>query len=239
MKKLVVASAALVLSAGTALAGTMIILEPDPEVYVAPAPTYNWTGAYAGLSVGAMAAQHRWSFPTALDSRFDPDPSGLTGGVFIGYNWHTNRNLVIGVEADVHTSSATGTDDYRDVDGNILGAPGSVVGHSRIRTTAAARIRAGVAMDRSLLYVAGGVASANYTLSWDNMGVEQDSWNGRRNGWTVGAGVEYAMNSNLRLRGELRYADFGTVDYDATAFTLPSRSHLTTTEVRLGVAFNF
>ena len=240
MRKFAITTAALLLSAGTALGGTIVVVEPEPEIYVPPAPAYSWTGAYAGVTLGGMTASHRWSFPILGDTRFDPDPRGLTGGLFVGYNWQTGGGLVLGLEADIQASNASGTEDYRDADGNLLNPLGDVEGHSRIRSTFAARIRAGLAMDRTLLYVAGGLSQAEYRLSYDRMDVELDAITARRTGWTIGAGVEHAMSSNMRLRGEIRYSVYGTAEYEATPLgTAPSASRLNTTEVRLGVAFNF
>jgi outer membrane immunogenic protein len=35
------------------------------------------------------------------------------------------------------------------------------------------------------------------------------------NGWTIGAGVDYAINDRIFARAEYRYNDYGNADIDA------------------------
>ena len=55
-------------------------------------------------------------------------------------------------------------------------------------------------------------------------------------GWTVGAGVEFAVADNISLDLLYRYTDYGSKDYDLTATTPLS---LTTHAVTAGVNFKF
>lgn len=72
------------------------------EPIAAPAPVaparYNWTGPYAGLTMG---------YGTASSSGTQPSQSGWAGGVHVGYNADMG-NWVIGGEADLAPAFLTG-----------------------------------------------------------------------------------------------------------------------------------
>ena len=60
-------------------------------------------------------------------------------------------------------------------------------------------------------------------------------------GWTLGAGVEYALSNNWTARAEYRYTDFGTKT-DTLALTYPgfhAKNHYTDQAVRLGLSYKF
>jgi outer membrane immunogenic protein len=61
---------------------------------------------------------------------------------------------------------------------------------------------------------------------------------GNRTGWTVGAGIEYALDNNWHLKAEYLYADYGnkTVSYDQGKGI---RSNITTNTVRVGLSYRF
>ena len=83
----------------------------------------------------------------------------------------------------------------------------------------AIRARAGYALDRLLIYVAGGAAFGRFSTTSFIGGI--DFLSGRtsyfasgnrsttRVGWTLGGGVEYAVNDHWSARVEYRYSDFG------------------------------
>lgn len=239
MKKLLAITSIAAMAATAGFAGNY---SQQPTIApAAPAPqAFNWTGAYAGVQLGYMSGSHRWSFPSLGDQYFRPKPSGMIGGVYGGYNWQGAGNMVFGVEAEFNTSRARGSDDYRLANGALANPAGNVVGHSRIRSTAALTARAGMAMDRTLFFVAAGVSHASYRLSWDLFGAEQDSVKGTRTGWTVGIGVEHALQAGWNLRADLRHSNFGTASFGALpGGTVPSRAKLRTTEARIGIAYRF
>ena len=95
-----------------------------------------------------------------------------------------------------------------------------------------ARLRAGYAIDRLLIYGTGGLAWANYKL-YDNNGAVEVTKNTTRAGWTLGAGAEYAIAQNISVKGEYLYADYGRVNVG------DSRQSLTDHLVRVGVNYKF
>ena len=77
---------ALVGSAGLALAADLPDYQAPPasQVYN-PAPAFNWTGPYVGLTGG-----YGWG-----------SSDGWKGGAYAGYNFQLNPNWVVGVEGDI------------------------------------------------------------------------------------------------------------------------------------------
>jgi len=155
------------------------------------APIFTWTGFYVGGNLGAG-----WR-----DSNDDPViltgpgiPGGLAGGTLIfgnnndatftgggqiGYNYQIG-SFVIGAEADIQ-----GIDSGNNSNAVFIPGPGFtgtfVPGEFENGADwwGSARLRAGVAFDRFLVYATGGLA---YTE--DNTG------------WALGGGVEWAMPVN-------------------------------------------
>jgi outer membrane immunogenic protein len=63
-----------------------------------------------------------------------------------------------------------------------------------------------------------------------------------RTGWTLGAGLDYALTDRWIGRVEYRYANFGTFSYNTAVFgpALFSESHKTTENAfRLGLGYKF
>ncbi len=82
------------------------------------------------------------------------------------------------------------------------------------------RARAGIALDRFLVYGTGGAAVTDLQLS--NAGGSDDDvlW-----GWTAGAGVEGMLTDNLTARIEYRYTDYGSDDFYARRCSNQQRLH--------------
>jgi outer membrane immunogenic protein len=187
---------AFVFLGGSAFAGD--IPEREPFSYGPPPPIFTWTGFYVGLQVG-----YEWGQPsmelvssTAGTVRGESvNASGVVGGGHVGYNYQINQ-FVVGVEGDVNGSSSSG----RSADGWATAAnpvDGSIRG------------RLGYTWDRALLvYATGGVAFRPDNVFYHTSSGE-DSDNGTRVGWTVGAGIEYALTENWSVRVEYRYTDYG------------------------------
>jgi outer membrane immunogenic protein len=173
---------------------------PPPGVYQYPPVIrlYTWNGPYVGGHIGAGLSD------TALS---DSDGRFL-GGVQAGFNVRAGRT-VLGLEAQL-SGSATGGGD----DDTLVVLPGGLSGtfESEIDWLATLTARAGVAWDRSLLYVKGGAAwvqnSYRATLSGQPGAVfEADA---TRSGWAVGVGYEAAFRNAWSMRLEYLYMDFGS-----------------------------
>lgn len=246
MRKFITAASIVALSAGAASADKLAepVIEPEIQVAPAPAPAFNWTGAYAGLGLGVTNMRDRVSFnPT-----FGVDGSGLGITGFAGYNLQLDNNFVVGVEGDLtyNRVTATGAPSMMGPEGVMETAAVMQDFEARLRTSGSLRLRAGYAMDRTLIYGTGGIAMGRYTAN-DGFYDYSDT----RTGWTIGAGVEQALEGGWTIRGEYRFTDFGTstigadsMGGDFAATLAPSTgpqidSRLRTHEFRVGAAFRF
>jgi outer membrane immunogenic protein len=150
----------------------------------APVPhvvAYNWTGFYLGLNGG-------WGWASDGEGS-----GGLIGGT-LGYNWQMNQ-IVFGIETDIAWSGI-------ESDGRCGDGLRCEVSNDWLGT---ARGRIGLAMDRFMPYVAGGLAygdvSARATGLRDRSDVQA--------GWTLGAGVEFALTAPWTAKLEYLYVDLG------------------------------
>ncbi len=246
--KLLVSTAAVLLSATAASAADLMPQAAEPATPGAVA--YSWTGFYGGLQAGYATSLSReqlyenWRGPTrwAL-SRLNPQ--GAIGGVYAGYNYDFGNGLVLGADADFTLSG------MRNTSGLLVYAkPSSVylngdIDRSRVNWTGALRGRIGYAFDRFLPYLAGGVAFAKFSDSITHTYVKGVRLDATPVGWTVGAGLDYALTDNLILRAEYRYSRFGDIGSMITARTGINRydQHvdydLNIHDVRVGLAYKF
>jgi outer membrane immunogenic protein len=190
----------------------------------ASAQPYKWTGFYLGGQLGAQWMDSRSSFDYLLisGSKTFHDTSFMGGGQ-VGFNWQlASMPLVLGLEADViWANHDKGGEIYRfgldHIDGRSeLGVQGSIRG------------RLGWAIKRVLLYGTGGVGigdcKATTIVSRDGVGSASFDKSKTRVGWTVGAGVEYALPffSHWLIRAEYRYTDLGSINLSFPGATLGS-----------------
>lgn len=253
LRRMLMATVGAVALAGSAIAADLPAPAPAPA-YVPP--PYSWTGLYIGGQIGyAWGRVNSDTFSAApgflLAGPFDYTAQGVIGGAHLGYNLQINQWL-LGLEGDVDGSSLSRTIDVPTFAGPLVGIaafPGGF-GVATVRTVApiqgSIRLRAGVAWDRALLYATGGAAFAGVKTTYtDFVGV--DSISRTRAGWTVGAGIEYAVTDNWSVRGEYRYADFGRYDdyliNSAPLFLAGAaegvHSHLTENRVQVGFSYKF
>lgn len=188
----------------------------EPAVPLASAPSYIWSGPYAGGFVGYNFA----NLDHAGGAEFDGE--GFVGGVYTGYNLQTNQ-FVYGLEADL---GASGLDagGYDAVTGAPISADANAFGSLRARV--------GVAYDPFLFFATGGVAVAGAELS--SNGAEDSN---THLGYTVGAGVEAQVGGNVTSRVEYRYSDFGSKTYDLGPVS--TSTGFDEHSIRAGVALKF
>ncbi|MBL8568467.1 MAG: porin family protein [Phreatobacter sp.] len=235
MKKLLLAGS--LLSAFVSGAGAADLGAPrGPVATAVVAPTFNWTGFHAGADLGYWTGSTALSLPALAGTNGRPSPSGVKLGGHIGYLHQFANNLVLGLEGDLSWLGG------RNRDGVLDGFPASFY---RVRGNWDGSIRAaaGFAADRALIYTTAGVAFINTTGCGYNIAppcVAGTAFGGTRVGWTVGAGLAYAVTSNVSVRGEYLYANYGTRDY-ATPSSAggTTRFRLDTHTVRLGLSYHF
>ncbi|MDO5895812.1 outer membrane protein [Agrobacterium sp. Azo12] len=196
---------------------------------------FSWAGAYVGGQVGRDRGTSHFNNPTIPG---DIDADGFGGGIYAGYNFDLGSNVIVGLDGDITYNNANGRleEDFGSI---IVGT------ESRLRWSGAVRARAGYAFDRFLPYVAGGVAfgSVNNMGFFDIVGLSYDEASQRKtaNGWTVGAGIDFAATDNLIIRLEYRHTDYGRKDFTAKngLVDLTTGNRFQTNGVRLGIAYKF
>jgi len=183
---------------------------PAPAITVSPAG-YEWSGVYAGATAGALVKGDHLPGVRRLKN------GSFVGGIHAGYNYQTEDNWVLGVEAD----------------GNWVNAEkrGAALKHY-----GSARVRVGHALGRFLPYVDGGVVVGRMTDGSQNMRVIGEK-NGKARGgsqqrtvaaqstqhthigYTLGAGLEYALTDKISTRISYHYIDLQKRDYTAAGKT--------------------
>jgi outer membrane immunogenic protein len=196
-----------------------------PVMPMPVAAAYNWSGFYIGAHVGGGWSQHEVSADELSGLVVaTPQGSGILGGGQIGFNIQ-NGSFVWGLEIDGSWSDIHGTDQL--LIPALNGAP--VIGNTeaKIDWLATATARLGFAFDRTMVYVKGGAAWADFNYdsvgAGVNVGPASSSGSTDKWGWTVGAGVEHAFSSNWSAKLEYNYIQFDsdsiTVDYSLGAGT--------------------
>ena len=224
MKRVLLAAVALAGLVGSASAADVprrVEQVRAPIAYVTP--IYNWTGFYAGINAGGGWGTGSLSGPPATG---DFDTSGALVGGTLGYNWQTNQ-IVWGVETDINWSN---------IEGSTACGPGIICG---VRTSwfGTARGRIGYANDRFMPYITGGLAYGDVKATATGLPGASEM----RAGWTLGAGVEFALTAPWTAKVEYLYVDLG--DFNCgTACGAPvgpdrveARSHI----VRAGLNYRF
>lgn len=240
MRKLTLA---FLISAATIVSATAADQIPSEE-------SLNWSGGYIGAQFG-----HAWGESNAsiTPCPFSPncslylDPDGFFGGIYAGYNHQFSNNIVLGIDTDINLS---GVDSGDVVLRATDGTPRSQVeGSAETKWDGAIRARLGYAAGRWLPYLAGGLSVARVDLEahlvtpiliWP-AGTSLASEKETLTGWNIGAGVEYAATSNITLRAEYRYTDFGTQRFPVQndILNVDGKMDLSTHDVRIGVAYRF
>ncbi len=249
LKSFLLASASVVALSTNLLAADLPSKKGVPTL--AAAPAFSWTGAYVGVLAGASASNSKTSTtfdadcgdPASCSLVTDPTSGlnlqGALGGT-IGYNYQFQNNLVLGLEVDgswlsagqSHSNSSAWT--YTD-GGYQANSTSSLKNEVHANSLATARLRFGVALDRTLIFATAGVAAGRVkskttgATTFQSSGVSSSafltnsangSWSGNnsktRVGWTVGAGVEHAVTEHVTLKLDALYYNLGKVKTSAT-----------------------
>jgi len=234
MKTIIVAAATSVaLATGAVAADFGVVNQPVPVGY---STTNDWSGFYAGIFGGVTNGPFDYSFvPTGLPSMLDisVNSGGLIGGGLIGYDVQFDK-FVLGVAADL-----AATNHRAEVTVDVPAVPFSANATSRLTHLGTVRARAGYAFDNLLAYVHGGVAYGRTETEIVVGGVPLPGLqNNDRWGYTVGAGVEFAVTENVSLQTEYSWTDLGTENvYSDPGGTVPETVGLHS--LKAGVNFRF
>ena len=274
MKKFVPGSAAFAaLLAGSSVWAADIPVAPITKAM--PQVVSDWSGPYVGIALGAKSAATTWTTTSTSDlpgtiidasSPSNFEPAGVRAGGYAGYNWQ-NQAWVYGVEFDVASANSAAT--RAGIPGCAISCfvpatgPGVDLASVKMGWDASARARLGYLVTANLLlYGTGGVAWQAIRTS----GLCQHSFTDPQcflaagepfdfktnsktlAGWTVGGGFESKVYANWLVRGEYRYAQFGSFNgllnfgstgappgTDYSRYNLSLNTHIAT----FGIAYRF
>lgn len=162
----------------------------------------NWKGIFVGGHVGGVWGKSNWTDPfvsTPAGSLMNIAgfgnqlrETGPLGGVDLKLNWQTGQ-VVYGLGASVSGADIRG-------ENTLFSGLGGVNGQAVTNYFGTLIARLGFAYDRSLFYVNGGSAWLNTTYKINaNTGVltfGSDSESKNTWGWTLGAGIDYALTDH-------------------------------------------
>lgn len=211
---------------GVATAADLGSLKDAPEYVYSPAKL--WTGLYIGGHIGG--AWGKTNITDTFDYHGDPvvksnvDGSGIIGGIQLGYNVQRG-NVVFGIEADLGRLDISGNKSSKLLkhgwvdDAWQWGLNSDYSVSSSLYGDLALRLGM-TPTKNSLVYLKGGPAFLNVDYNAHYVG--QTYW-GQRSfdfshsdtmwGWTIGAGVEYALSPALSVKAEYQHFDFGKTSF--------------------------
>ena len=224
-------------------------------------PSFTWTGFYVGGQIGYSWGDNDGSVSWATaqgqagQSNLTSGAQGVIGGAHVGYNQQFDQ-WVLGLEGSVDGATLTKNVlvDAPSIVGQSLtgGLPvgGNVTGTVQSGIQGSVRARAGYAFGRLLPYATAGVAFGSFKTDAQVFGTDLDGVtnfaasganSATRVGWTLGAGVEYAVNNHWSLRAEYRYTDFGhlaiSTDPSAVGAVFAVDRHLEQNQVQVGFSY--
>src|ERR1700694_5783733 len=220
MKRVLFALAGLSARTGTAAAADLPRPAQQPY-YKAPAfvQAYNWTGFYIGVNGGGGFGSSTWDRTGSFNMT-----GGLAGGT-LGYNYQFGQG-VVGIEGDIDWANINGTT-------NTACPLGCKTSDNWLSTVRGRRV---CAADRFMPYVTGGVAFGDIHATTPGFaGV-----NNTNVGWTVGAGLEFAVVGNWTAKAEYLYVNLGKFNCGLSCgLTATDNVSFTTNLVRGGINYRF
>lgn len=232
--KILAASVAIAVTLSPNVSGASDLLDGLHD----PAPAHERSDSWTGLYLGAFGgwASGDWSGPYSYDDAaqypkitFDGSKKKIGGkdwfgGIAAGADKQFG-SVVLGGVIDVASGNIGGSDRFVPypvgLDPQNSGDP-VWDATTEIEHFGTARLRAGYLVHSSLLaYATGGLAWAKVESSiasihdagGKNETASFASAEENHIGWTVGAGLEWKLASNVSLVGEYLYADLGKSDY--------------------------
>ena len=230
MSNLGAASLAVALAAlaGPALAADMPARPyAKAPAYTAPAVVYNWTGFYIGGHVGGAFAG---------DNSLQSSDARFLGGVQAGFDYQFAPNWVLGAEAQYSWLGGGNNNNLvfpagTVVNGRVADQIGSVTG------------RLGYTWGPGLLYAKGGYAwrdGNNIGVSVAGVPTAFTTSGNRKDGYTVGGGLEYMFAPNWSAKAEYQYYNFGNATFASGPADITGRSFRNDEHtVKAGVNYRF
>jgi outer membrane immunogenic protein len=207
MKKILIGAAslaALAAIASPALAADMPARTySKAPAYTAPAVVYNWTGFYIGGHVGGAFAG---------DNSLVSNDARFMGGVQAGFDYQFAPNWVLGAEAQYSWLGGGNNNN------GVIFPGGTLVTASNADQLGSVTGRLGYTWGPALLYAKGGYAwrdGNNIGVTFAGVPQPFTTDGNRKDGYTVGAGLEYMFAPNWSAKAEYQYYNFGNTTLTA------------------------
>src|SRR6267378_1380476 len=189
MKRFLLSAAALIAFAAPAAAADIAprpyTKAPPPTV---PAAIYNWTGFYIGGHIGGAFAGN---------NSLEGNGGRFLGGVQGGFDYQFAPNWVTGIEAEYSWLANNNN--------NGVLFPGGTLVTTRNDQLGSVTGRFGYTWGPALLYAKGGYAfrdNTNLAATVAGAPAAFTTSGNRREGYTVGAGLEYMFTPNWSAKAE-------------------------------------
>ena len=243
---------------------------PAPVAIAVSAPAFTWDGAYVGANAGFGLSGSKYKakkdepVSETLRTLF-PSAKGVVACIYGGYNYQLGP-VVLGAQADFNYAKVKG-DKKGDKTSSEIKDDSSI----EQKWVGAARARVGYAVGSFMPYVSGGVAYTYVTPSLtaeaasnnnkapkkqddkgghDHANVFADAASAKKDeakgqfllGYTVGAGLDYALAENLLLRAEYRFSDYKSFKHSVKVGAANAEDKnftFHTNDVRVGIAYKF
>ncbi|MDE2378300.1 outer membrane protein [Bradyrhizobium sp.] len=199
MKSFLLGAAALIALAAPAAAADMPPRTyTKAPAYTAPQVVYNWTGFYIGGHLGGAFAGDGFQ---SSDARF-------LGGLQGGFDYQFAPNWVVGIEAQYS---------WLPSNNNGVVFPAGTLVTDNTNQLGSVTGRLGYTWGPALVYAKGGYAWRNNGLGVSVAGVPAGftATGNSRDGYTVGAGLEYMFAPNWSAKAEYQYYNFGKTTFTA------------------------
>lgn len=217
--KLLLAGLASVLAAGAAKAADLAqkpILKAPPA---AAMPAFSWTGCYAGLNGGGAWGRDpiyaRSAAAITGSSYADVHTASAILGGQAGCDLQFSGKWVIGLEGQLDGTNLSGQ-------GNIALFPGNAGQYVQTQTrwlgSVTGRLGYADLIPHTLVYVKGGAAWAGdkYVINV-NAGALNGTFDQTPFGWTMGGGLEWAIDPRWSIFLEYDHYDFSRQGFNSTA----------------------
>lgn len=184
--------------------------------------------AFDGFYLGAVGGYD--DVTLELDG-LEGSSDGVAFGAVGGFDFAAG-GMVFGAEVEL-TESTTG---YTESDVIDLGDSVSLDAGLDFYVGARAGFAAG---NNVLIYGKVGFTSASVEGTYDDGAGFSESEGDNMGGYRVGAGIEVAASSKLRIRAEYRYSDYGEFKYNDGTGVYPTGIEATRSQIMAGLLLGF
>jgi outer membrane immunogenic protein len=226
------------------------LVEP-PYVPPIAVTTDNWSGPYIGAQIGYIKGKANSTLnfnnrtylsdvyiDTASRYTASSKPSGLIGGLYVGYNKLSANNWLVGIELAGNYTNIKKSASLLDSGGNSTGATinikqkGEVALYGKLGKVLGQN-------NSTLFYGLVGVTGTKLDASYTNANSVTLSDKATVYGFTVGSGLEYKINKNWHTRVQYRFSKYEDAKLDFSKSVSGSVNNYKTHSVMLGVSYHF